>query len=209
MIYANLIRNSRYNDGTTLFWLDHADHLALRRGEPPKQLILDLDSTDDPLHGNQEGCFFHGYYGHYCYLPLYIFCGEHPLCARLRTANIDGAAGSVEDVARLVKQLRQAWPEVRIIVRGDSGFCREELMAWCEAKQVDYVLGLAKNERLAAALSVAKEESRLAMNIRSARSFATLRGCDFFDFRASLGPLNLLFSVQVCGQIQKSHKLSG
>jgi len=97
------------------------------------------------------------------------------LCARLRTANIAGAAESVEDVARWVKQLRQAWPEVRIIVRGDSGFCRDELMAWCETKQVDYVLGLAKNERLAAVLSIAKEESRLAMNIRSARSFATLR----------------------------------
>jgi len=121
--------------------------------EPPKQIILDLDSTDDPLHGNQEGRFFHGYYGHYCYLPLYIFSGEHLLCARLRPANIDGAAGSVEEVARLVKQLRQAWPEVRIIVRGDSGFCREELMAWCEANQVDYVLGLAKNERLRAEIA--------------------------------------------------------
>ena len=122
-------------------------------GEPPKQIILDLDSTDDPLHGNQEGRFFHGYYGHYCYLPLYIFSGEHLLCARLRPANIDGAAGSVEEVARLVKQLRQAWPEVRIIVRGDAGFCREELMAWCEANQVDYVLGLAKNDRLRAEIA--------------------------------------------------------
>jgi len=115
---------------------------------PPKQIVLDLDSTDDPLHGNQEGRFFHGYYGHYCYLPLYIFCGEHLLCARLRTADGDGAAGSVEELARLVKQFRQAWPEVRIIVRGDSGFCRKELMGWCEANQVDYVLGLAKNDRL-------------------------------------------------------------
>jgi hypothetical protein len=120
---------------------------------PPQQIVLDLDSTDDPLHGNQEGRFFHGYYGYYCYLPLYIFCGEHLLCARLRLANIDGAAGSVEELARLVKQLRQAWPEVRIIVRGDSGFCREELMAWCEANQVDYVLGLAKNDRLRAEIA--------------------------------------------------------
>ena len=120
---------------------------------PPKQIILDLDSTDDPLHGQQEGRFFHGYYGHYCYLPLYIFCGEHLLCARLRTAKIDGAAGSVEEVARLVQQLRQAWPEVRMIVRGDSGFCREDLMAWCEANQVDYVLGLAKNDRLRAEIT--------------------------------------------------------
>jgi len=122
--------------------------------ESPQQIILDLDSTDDPLHGKQEGRFFHGYYGHYCYLPLYIFCGEHLLCARVRPADGDGAAGSVEEVARLVKQLRQAWPEVRMIVRGDSGFCREELMAWCEANQVDYVLGLAKNERLRAEIAV-------------------------------------------------------
>jgi hypothetical protein len=122
--------------------------------EPPKQIILDLDSTDDPLHGNQEGRFFHGYYGCYCYLPLYILSGEHLLCARLRPANIDGAAGSVEEVARLVKQIRQAWPEVRIMVRGDSGFCREELMAWYEANQVDYVLGLAKNDRLRAEIAV-------------------------------------------------------
>ena len=104
-------------------------YFCRRTAKPPEQIILDLDSTDDPLHGNQEGRFFHGYYGHYCYLPLYIFCGEHLLCARLRPANIDGAAGSVEELDRLVQQIRQAWPEVRIIVRGDSGFCREELMA--------------------------------------------------------------------------------
>ncbi len=120
---------------------------------PPPQIILDLDSTDDPLHGQQEGRFFHGYYGHYCYLPLYIFCGEHLLCARLRPADGDGAAGSVEEIARLVQQMRQAWQEVRIIVRGDSGFCREALMAWCEANQVDYVLGLAKNARLRAEIA--------------------------------------------------------
>ena len=131
-------------------------------GEPPKQIILDLDSTDDPLHGNQEGRFFHGYYGNYCYLPLYIFSGEHLLCARLRTANIDGAAGSVEELEGIVAQIRAAWPEVRIIVRGDSGFCREELMVWCEQNQVDYVLGLAKNSRLtteiAAELAQAAEQ---------------------------------------------------
>ena len=127
--------------------------------EPPREIILDLDSTDDPLHGNQEGRFFHGYYGHYCYLPLYIFCGEHLLCARVRRADSDGAAGCVEEVARLVQQLRQAWPEVRIIVRGDSGFCREELMAWCEAHQVDYVLGLAKNERLRAEIAAERAQA--------------------------------------------------
>ena len=141
--------------------------------EPPKQIVLDLDSTDDPLHGNQEGRFFHGYYGHYCYLPLYIFCGEHLLCARLRTANIDGAAGSVEELARLVKQLRQAWPEVRIIVPGDSGFCREELMAWCEANQVDYVLGLAKNDRLRAEITaeLAQAAEQHQQSGRAARIF--------------------------------------
>ena len=96
----------------------------------------------------QEGRFFHGYYGHYCYLPLYIFCGEFLLCARLRSSNIDASAGSVEELERIVAQIRSAWPQVRIVVRGDSGFCREELMAWCEASGVEYLLGLAKNERL-------------------------------------------------------------
>jgi len=126
-------------------------NVFLQAHEPaPRQIVLDLDSTDDPLHGEQEGRFFHGYYGHYCYLPLYIFCGEMLLGARLRVSNIDGAAGSQEELQRLVSQIREAWPEVQIIVRGDSGFCREELMAWCEANQVDYVLGLAKNDRLKA-----------------------------------------------------------
>jgi hypothetical protein len=114
----------------------------------PEEIVLDLDATDDLIHGNQEGKFFHGYYGNYCYLPLYIFSGEHLLCARLRRSNIDGAAGAVEELARIVLQIRKAWPEVKIIIRADSGFCREDLMSWCEANQVDYVLGLAKNERL-------------------------------------------------------------
>ena len=114
----------------------------------PAEIVLDLDATDDPLHGKQEGRFFHAYYGHYCYLPLYIFCGEFLLCARLRPSNIDGAAGCVEEVERIVAQIRQAWPEVKITLRGDSGFCREALMSWCESHQVDYVLGLAQNERL-------------------------------------------------------------
>ena len=127
--------------------------------EAPKEIILDLDCTDDPLHGEQEGRFFHGYYGHYCYLPLYIFCGEHLLCARLRPANIDPAAGSLEEVARIVAQIRAAWPEVRIIVRGDSGFCREELMAWCEREGIDYVLGLAKNQRLKAEIGTELEQA--------------------------------------------------
>jgi hypothetical protein len=102
----------------------------------PKQIILDFDATDDPLHGQQEGRFFHGYYDCYCYLPLYVFCGRHLLAAKLRPANIDGAAGSVEEVARIVAQIRCRWPHVRILVRADSGFAREELMAWCEANGV-------------------------------------------------------------------------
>jgi len=146
-----------------------ADHAAVDRlfvdvflaahRQAPQQIILDLDATDDPLHGNQEGRFFHGYYGHYCYLPLYIFCGEFLLGARLRPSNIDASAGSVEELKRIVKQIRAAWPEVRILVRADSGFCREELMAWCEAEGVDYLLGLAKNERLKAQI---KKESQQA-----------------------------------------------
>ena len=120
---------------------------------PPAQIVLDLDATDDPVHGRQEGRFFHGFYGHYCYLPLYIFAGEHLLLARLRPANQDASAGSLEELARLVAQLRAAWPAVRITVRADSGFCREALMAWCEAHGVDYVLGLARNARLTAMIA--------------------------------------------------------
>jgi len=141
--------------------------------QAPQQIVLDLDATDDPLHGNQEGCFFHGYYGHYCYLPLYIFCGEFLLGARLRPSNIDASAGSVEELQRIVKQIRAVWPEVRILVRADSGFCREELMAWCEAEGVDYVLGLAKNERLRAAIKkeLKKAERQYRETKRAARIF--------------------------------------
>lgn len=119
---------------------------------PPGEIILDVDATDDPLHGHQEGRFFHGYYRHYCYLPLYIFCGEHLLCARLRKADQDGAAGIQEELERIIGRIRRTWPDVHIIVRGDSGFCRDDLMGWCEAHGVDYVVGLAKNSRLKAAI---------------------------------------------------------
>jgi hypothetical protein len=118
----------------------------------PKQIILDLDATDDPLHGQQEGRFFHGYYDCYCYLPLYIFCGRHLLVAKLRRADADAAAGSVAEVARIVAQIRRRWPRVRILLRGDSGFTREALMGWCEANHVDYVFGLARNDRLEQAI---------------------------------------------------------
>ena len=121
--------------------------------QPPAQIWLDLDATDDPLHGNQEGRFFHGYYRHYCYLPLYIFCGEHLLCARLRSSNRDAAHGSVAELTWIVAQIRAQWPDTEIVIRGDSGFCRDDIMTWCEDNEVGFVLGLAKNERLKARLS--------------------------------------------------------
>jgi Transposase DDE domain group 1 len=130
----------------------------------PEEIMLDLDATDDPLHGHQEGRFFHGYYDCYCYLPLYVFCGEQLLAAKLRPSNIDAAAGALEEIARIVGHIRERWSDVRIILRGDSGFAREELMAWCEEKAVDYIFGLAKNARLnraiGAELGAAREESR-------------------------------------------------
>jgi hypothetical protein len=115
---------------------------------PPKEIILDLDATDDPLHGHQEGRFFHGYYDCYCYLPLYVFCGRHLLAAKLRRSNIDASAGAKDEAARIVGQIRARWPRVKILLRADSGFARDELMAWCEANGVDYVFGLARNPRL-------------------------------------------------------------
>src|SRR5438105_7480161 len=131
---------------------------------PPPQITLDLDATDDPLHGRQEERFFHGYYDSYCYLPLYVFCGRHLLAAKFRPANIDASAGSVEEMARIVARIRQNWPKVRILLRADSGFAREALMAWCENNGVDFLFGLAKNSRLVgeieAELAQAAEQSR-------------------------------------------------
>jgi hypothetical protein len=118
------------------------------KSEPPAEIIIDLDATDTPLHGQQEGRFFHGYYDHYCYLPLYTFCGDQILGVRLREANQDASAGSLEEVRRIVAQIRERWPSVQIILRADSGFCREPLMRWCERASVDYVFGLARNEVL-------------------------------------------------------------
>jgi hypothetical protein len=127
--------------------------------EAPKRLVLDLDATDDTVHGHQLGAFYHGYYHDYCFLPLYIFCGEHALCARLRPSNIDASAGALTQVQRIVERVRQAWPEVQIIIRDDSGFCRDHIMSWCERNQVDFVLGLAKNKRL---LEMVPDELRQA-----------------------------------------------
>ena len=132
--------------------------------QAPNEIILDLDATDDPVHGNQEGRFFHGYYDCYCYLPLYIFSGRHLLAGKLRRASVDAAAGSIEEVARIVGQIRNRWPNVRILLRADSGFARDELMAWCEANGVHFVFGLAKNDRLIAEikdeLAAAEKTSR-------------------------------------------------
>jgi hypothetical protein len=153
--------NERYKKIT----VDHAavdrlfvDLFVQAHTTPPAEITLDLDATDDPVHGQQEGRFFQGCYGHYCYLPLYIFAGEHLLCARLRGAGIDASAGATEELARIVAQLRIAWPAVRITVRADSGFCRDELLAWCEAQGVDDVIGLARNSRLVAAVDDALRE---------------------------------------------------
>jgi hypothetical protein len=116
--------------------------------QAPKEIILDFDATDDAVHGKQEGRFFHGYYDHYRFLPLYVFCGEHLLVAYLRPSNIDGARHSLGILGLLVKRLRSVWPNTRILMRGDSGFCRWKLMRWCDSHNVDYLLGLAKNTRL-------------------------------------------------------------
>ena len=135
------------------FWKEAIDELLVKvfiesHPQAPEQIILDVDTTDLPLHGNQEGRFFHGYYGNYCYLPLYIFCGGHVLCARLREANHDAAFGSLPEIRRIIAQIRVAWPKVKIILRGDSGFCRNELMSWCESNGVEFLFGLARNQRL-------------------------------------------------------------
>ncbi len=127
----------------------------------PKQIVLDLDATDIPLYGHQPERFFHGYYDSYCYLPLYIFADDQLLCARLRPANQDAAAGSVEEVSRIVAQLRERWPKVKMVLRADSGFCREELMHWCEQNHVDYAFGLARNQRLSRIIGAQMHQARL------------------------------------------------
>ena len=145
--------------------------------EAPEEIILDFDATDDPLHGNQEGRFFHGYYDSYCYLPLYVFCGKHLLCARLRRSNIDASEGTVEELSRIVAQIRERWPRVSILLRGDSGFAREEIFAWCEEHGVEYVLGVARNARLERLLEPAIEraEKRCAESGEAERVYEELR----------------------------------
>jgi len=153
----------------TLFLQAHA--------QPPERIVLDLDATDDPIHGHQLGRFFHGYYKGYCFLPLYIFCGDHLLLARLRPSDTDAAAGSVKHLKRIVAQIREEWPGVKIVIRADSGFCREEILCWCEANGVDYLIGLAKNTRLVAAIAAESELARQQFEAteQPARLFAELR----------------------------------
>jgi hypothetical protein len=143
----------------------------------PRQIILDLDATDVPLHGHQEGRFFHGYYDAYCYLPLYVFCGRHLLAAKLRRSNIDGSAGALEEVERIIRQVRTRWPRVRILLRADSGFAREPLMAWCEANRVDFAFGLARNPRLVEGLTLemAWAEEEATTTGQPARRFRDFR----------------------------------
>jgi hypothetical protein len=153
----------------TLFLQAHA--------RPPERIVLDLDATDDPIHGHQLGRFFHGYYKNYCYLPLYIFCGDHLLCARLRPSDIDASVGSVKQLKRIVAQIRQAWPQVKVVIRADSGFCREEILRWCEENGVDYVIGLAQNPRLVAAIAVelVRVREQFEATKQPTRAFAELR----------------------------------
>jgi hypothetical protein len=136
------------------------EHFLDNQASPPKEIVLDLDATDDPVHGNQEGRFFHGFYGHYCYLPLYVFCGEFLLGATLHTADVAPGNRAVEELERVISQIRARWPDVRIIVRGDSGFCNDEVMKWCEEGDIDFILGLAQNSRLRAEIEDEMAEAR-------------------------------------------------
>jgi Transposase DDE domain group 1 len=147
------------------------------QARPPGRIVLDLDATDDPIHGGQEGRFFHGYYQGYCYLPLYVFCGRELLLAKLRPANIDASAGAKDEIAWMVAQIRESWPNVDIWLRADSGFCREELMAWCEEHGVEYVFGLARNARLDALIAeeLAEAKRKAAGSGKPERMFKELR----------------------------------
>jgi len=153
---------SRYSKIT--YWRDAMDELLVdlfleAHAPPPAEIVLDIDNTDVELHGGQEGRFVHGYYDEYCYLPLYIFCGEHLLGVRLRSANIEASAGSLREIARIVGQIRQRWPRVGIILRGDSGFCRDEMSRWGKQNQVDFVFGFARNQRLRRLLAEAIDQA--------------------------------------------------
>jgi hypothetical protein len=144
--------------------------------QPLDKIVLDIDVTDDPTHGHQLGRFFHGYYQSYCYLPLYIFCGDDVLCARLRPSDIDASAGALKQLVRIIAQIRQSWPHVRVVIRGDSGFCCEPIMAWCEKNSVDYIFGLAQNRRLPKLIAepMAHASREFQANKQPVRVFAEL-----------------------------------
>jgi len=170
-------RNHKIDHNTSAFERLFVDLFLDSYREPRSFMVIDLDATDDPLYGNQEGRHFHGYYDCYCYLPLYIFCDRHLLAAKLRSASVDAAAGACQEVARIVAHIRERWPDVRIVIRADSGFCRDDLMSWCEENAVEYVLGLAGNTRL---------HAEIARELRLARRRAKRSGCParvFKDFR--------------------------
>jgi Transposase DDE domain group 1 len=159
--------NDRYKKIT--FWKEGVDELLVNvfiesYEKAPAEIVLDMDTTDLPLHGKQEGRFFHGYYDNYCYLPLYVFCGDHVLCARMREANHDAAYGCLQEIQRIVKQIWMAWPEVKIVLRGDSGFCRNELMSWCENNDVDFLFGMARNPRLRRIIGRQMQEATVQWN---------------------------------------------
>jgi len=159
--------NDRYKKIT--FWKEVVDELLVNvfiesHEKAPAEIVLDIDTTDMPLHGKQEGRFFHGYYDNYCYLPLYVFCGDHVLCARMREANHDAAFGCLQEIQRIVKQIRAAWPEVKIVLRGDSGFCRNQLMSWCENNDVDFLFGMARNKRLRRIIGQQMHEAAVQWN---------------------------------------------
>ena len=159
--------NDRYKKIT--FWKEAIDELLVSvfiesYQQAPAEIVLDMDTTDLPLHGKQEGRFFHGYYDNYCYLPLYVFCGDHVLCTRLREANHDAAFGCLQEIQRIVKQIRAAWPEVKIVLRGDSGFCRNELMSWCEGNGADFLFGMARNKKLRRIIGQPMHEATVEWN---------------------------------------------
>jgi hypothetical protein len=173
------------------FWKDAIDELLVKvfiesHQTAPAEIVLDVDTTDLPLHGKQEGRSFHGYYDNYCYLPLYIFCGDHVVCARLREANHDASFGCLAEIKRIVAQLRAAWPEVKIIVRGDSGFCRNELMSWCEASRVDFVFGLARNQRLRKIIGAQMHEATEQWN-RTGKPARAFTGFEYRTKRTKKG----------------------
>jgi Transposase DDE domain group 1 len=178
--HAPAVAPSRYHkighDGAAIERL-FVDLFLDAHAAPPQRIVLDLDATDDPVHGHQEGRFFHGYYDCYCYLPLYVFCGRHLLVAKLRRADIDASAGAVDELARVVGQIRARWPEVEIVLRADSGFARDALMSWCEANRVDYVFGLARNARLEPMIADELAAARAASlaSGKPARRFKELR----------------------------------